>query len=49
MRPLFQFVTRLILDSSATEQAKARAFIMKAAEEVLHLRRQTGASQVGLA
>ena len=49
MRPLFQFVTRLILDSSATEQAKARAFIMKAAEEVLSLRRQTGASQVGLA
>ena len=49
MRPLFQFVKSLILDSSATEQAKAATFLMKAAEEVLRLRRQTGASQVGLA
>ena len=46
MRPLLQLVTNLFFHSSATEAAASAAFIMKAAEEVLHLRRESGASQV---
>lgn len=46
MRPVLQLVTSLFFHSSATEAAASAAFIMKAAEEVLHLRRESGVSQV---
>ncbi|XP_020607814.1 cytochrome P450 3A41-like [Orbicella faveolata] len=45
MRPVLQLVTSLFFHSSATEAAASAAFIMKAAEEVLHLRRESGVSQ----
>lgn len=48
MKPVLQLVTRLLLRSSIMERAKAAAFIAKTAEDVIHLRRESGVSQVCL-
>ena len=48
MKPVLQLVDSLFVRSSATEASASTAFIMKAAEEVLHLRRESGVSQVCL-
>ncbi|KAJ7381554.1 Thromboxane-A synthase, partial [Desmophyllum pertusum] len=42
MKPVLQLVTSLLFHSSSTKQAKSAAFIVNAAQEVMHLRRQTG-------
>ena len=46
MKPVIRLVSSLLLRSSTSEQAKSAAFILKTAEEVMHLRRESGVSQV---
>ena len=48
MKPVLQLVTRLFLRSSTMEQAEAAVFIAKTAKDVIHLRRESGVSQVCL-
>lgn len=48
MKLVVRFVTSLFFHSSATEGVASAAFIMNAAEEVLHLRKESGVSQVCL-
>ncbi|XP_078362560.1 cytochrome P450 3A2-like isoform X2 [Oculina patagonica] len=45
MKPVLQLVSGLLLRSSTTERVKSTAFLIKTAEEVLHLRRESGVSQ----
>ena len=48
MARLFRLVMKLILRSESTERSKSAMFLTKAAQEVMRMRRESGAAQVDL-
>lgn len=46
LSPVLRFVSKVLLRAGATEETKAAQFLIDTAEEVIRLRKQTGASQV---
>ena len=46
LKPVLQFVAGALIQTGSSEGAIAATFMMNMAEEVMQLRRQTGASQV---
>ena len=46
LKPVLQLVSSALLQGGSSKGAKAAKFMINTAEEVMQLRRQTGASQV---